>query len=419
MSTTQLLTPFLDSAVRWTNFFNGRLLAGEDLAGDQDAVQEILRRFGQATGDGIAFGLEVSQAAGDSVASPTVTVTAGVAVNRQGTALALRAPVDVVLSAGVGDAAPAAAPALFANCEPPSTAVYVAGSGVYLLAVRPVTTREGRAPVSGLGNVAAPCAVKSIVDALQFRLLQFKVTADELSTAQEPFLRNRIAYDWFGDFDQSAVADPFAGVVPRDLNGLLMEQLDDCDVPLAVVYWTSSGGIRFVDQWTVRRPLTPATPDPRWALPVDERRWVDGLAMLLQFQKHIDALSTPGAPSLVATSVFKKLPPVGLLPISGSNGFSQNFFNGLTTRGPIFMEGARLKSLLRWALTFPPIDLSTGEFIWLYLVRENREPIGGVTPAHPYLVFARGDVEFQGEPRFDLSRWEYANFSLGGERTGP
>src|SRR5882672_5941219 len=102
--------PILENGIPFTAYFNGRLLSGEDLARDQDGNREARRRIGQAVGEGVAFGLEVFEAPGQSTnTSPVVTVRPGVAINRQGHALALRSQVDLSLVRAVPSSTTSAA----------------------------------------------------------------------------------------------------------------------------------------------------------------------------------------------------------------------------------------------------------------------------------------------------------------------
>src|SRR5687768_1196782 len=165
MRTTDLLKPYLeDDALRSTNFFNGRLLTAEDLRREQSVRREWERRLGDAMGDGIAFGLEVEATAVASGEPPTITVSAGAAINREGSMVCLQHDVEVSLREGTGSEAPAGAPSAFGTCAPSQNTVYVANTGVYLIAVRPLRMREGTARVSGLGNAGAPCAADALVD---------------------------------------------------------------------------------------------------------------------------------------------------------------------------------------------------------------------------------------------------------------
>jgi len=80
---------------------------------------------------------------------------------------------------------------------------------------------------------------------------------------------------------------------------------------------------------------------------------------------------------------------------------------------PLFIEGAKVELLFRSALSCKPIDLTSREMIWLYKIRENAQSIdsgAGVTP-QPYMIFSSGYVPFLAEAQFDLSRWDYSNYS--------
>ncbi len=431
MSATQLDTPFLDGGVRSTNFFNGRILSREDLQREQDAERAIHLRLGRATGDGIVSGFEVEATAlgGSSVTAPAVTVHPGLAVNRQGQTIALDRDVDVSLlapSASGSAAAPTSSlDGSFGACAPPDDNVYVTGTGVYLLSVAPAQSKQGLALTSGLGNGNASCNAKEVVDGVQFRLAQ--VTAlSSAELADEDHLRNVAAYKFFlaGGTAADAARDPF-GVAPTTAS-LTSPALSDCDVPLALLHWTATGGLRWVDLWSVRRMLAAPGLDQPSPLPLSDRRWALGQAVMSQFREHLESLrSTGGSFALTATSVFRWLPPVGMVPLgmtASAGGFnSLQLFNGLSVRGPLYVEGARVTPLLRWALSFPPIDTNNAELIWLYFVRENQQAVAAAAaaPVTPYLIFARGQIEYQGEPRFDISRFGYANFSLGAIRTGP
>ena len=122
-----------------------------------------------------------------------------------------------------------------------------------------------------------------------------------------------------------------------------------------------------------------------------------------------------GPESIHATTVFDRLPAAGLLPIEALvDGFdAPTFFSGLTTRGPFIVEGARSDPLLRASLGFDPIDLASGELIWLYEVRENRDPaIADDGFARPYVLFTNGFVPYAANAQFDLAHWDLANYAL-------
>ena len=77
------------------------------------------------------------------------------------------------------------------------------------------------------------------------------------------------------------------------------------------------------------------------------------------------------------------------------------------------IEGARVESLVRQALPFAPIDLSLGEPIWLYSLRENLDPRAWtVTPGGACVLFTSGFVPHAGNAQYSLAHWNYANYAL-------
>src|SRR5262245_35962797 len=98
MSTLTPTQAILDGGLFFTNFFNGRLLSGEDLTQEQTANRVRSERLGQAVGEGVAWGLQVSAPyLKDSTSTGlVVNVKAGLAVNRLGHTLLL--PADQTLA---------------------------------------------------------------------------------------------------------------------------------------------------------------------------------------------------------------------------------------------------------------------------------------------------------------------------------
>jgi len=416
MNTRQLTEAILDGGIRSTNFFNGRLLSAEDLSSEQQANREVDKLIGRSIGDGVSYGFEVSRAAGAGT-NATVTIQAGLAINRSGQALRLSNAIDLSL-VRQQDSGSTAGAAGFSQCTPFQSGVYVSGSGVYLLVVSPARGSQGRATVSGLQSTTSDCNTKYLVDGVQFRLIQLELSADELTDANH--LRNLVAYRCFGaDEADQVLMSPFGAEVQSYglLDTLRPNRLTDCDVPLAVLYWTSTGGIGFVDMWSVRRRLSRTSLDGKWSTILSERRTSEAEATFLQFADQLEGLRTSGAQSVVATAYFRYLPALGVLPLAtGASpfGFSfQTFFQNQTYRSPVFVSGPRAHSMIRSAINYPPIDLLSGEMVWLYEVRENRDPRAFAPAAAPveYAIFASGHIPFQGEARFDVARWNYSNYS--------
>lgn len=422
MATKQLGTGILDDGIRTINFFNGRLLSGEDLSQEQIANRISRRHLGQAIGEGIAYGLEVAETMGSSTpALPVVTVQGGLAINRNGQTLALSNAIDLSLVHGVSNGN-GTNPAKFGDCDPAVPGVYIAGAGVYLLTIGPAQGTEGRAPVSGLGNGASDCNTRFRIEGVQFRLIS--LTQQLGVELQEPDrLRNRVAHRCFGTGDArvaAMIANPFGPKPER--YGLLDDlrannSLTRCEVPLAILYWTAAG-LQFVDMWAVRRRVTRHALESRWPLLVSDRRAAEGEAIFLQFQAQIDELRTAGVTlsQVEGQRRFKYLPAAGLLPIGsdgGPSGFEYSaFFRQMKPRQPIFIEGAQLRAIVQESFNYPPIDTSTELVIWLYCVRENIQSTVGTLPRpQVYMLFASGHTAFRGEARYNVNHWDFGNFT--------
>jgi hypothetical protein len=409
---TNLFTPILNDKTREPYFFNGRLLSGEAMTEEQRAQRFARELLTEAVGDGVVYGLTVEKKSGSTITNPIITVKSGTALNRCGEILFLKDDTEVQL---VRPATATTAPAkLFETCIPPQDGIYVEDDGVYLLTISSIGAGEGLATVSGLGDTPRGCNIKYRVDAVEFRLLNLLV--DKPTRDDTAHLRNRVAYMCFGVDDLLDFAtDPFgAGAAePRTLlDDIRGTQLTDCDVPLAVMYWTASGGIQFLDMWSVRRRVAHTRVSTSHQ-EFSDHRLALGEAMVLQFQREIGDISF--SKTFVARNEFRWLPPVGLLPLAKNGettGFSYTqFFSGKTYRPPTYIEGGMTETLIRQAITSPPINLNDPEMIWLYSIRENIQTVhGGSATVQPAMIFANANVDFFGEARFDRSHFDYSNF---------
>jgi hypothetical protein len=419
---TNLFTPVLNERTRSPHFFNGRLLTGEAMTEEQRAQRVARELLAQAVGDGVAYGLEVDSVPLVSTNErPVVSVRSGVAINRRGEILLLASDTQVQL---VRPEEETTAPEkIFRACTPvKSSATYIADAGVYLLTLSSIQAGNGLAQLSGLGDTPAACNIKYIVDAVEIRLLELPV--DETMLADVARLRNLVAYQCFGVDDLLDFArDPFGS---RNAPETLLDKirgnaLTDCDVPLGLIYWTATGGIRWIDLWSVRRRLAPLRSAEK--LPsFSESRHATAEAMMLQFDEHVAALIGTGLlhAATVGSTYFRYLPPAGLLPLvaSGHPGGAtfQQFFSGRTTRGPAYFGGATLHDLLRRSLDYPPIDLESAQLIWLYFGVENmiaaNAPVAGVARPRPFAAFANGHMPYLANARFDVSLWDYSNYAL-------
>jgi hypothetical protein len=312
---------------------------------------------------------------------------------------------------------------VFSECLPLQTGAYVSGAGVYLLTIAPAQTTEGRATTNGMNSALTTCNSDTIVNAVQFRLIQLDPPITNAELQDKNHLRNLIAYKCFGiDETAASIADPFGPEVKQWglLDSLRPNQLTDCEVPLAVLYWTDDG-INFIDMWSVRRRLARRFPVGPYAPLHDERTAAEGEAMFLQFQDQVGDLFQPGNPeSVKAADFFVNLPAAGIIPVStgmSTSGFDyRKFFADQTYREPRFIEGARFQHLLRQSFSYSPLTLGDGEAICLYQVRENMQMIAeGPGAPQPFLIFTSGHMPFYGDAHFDLSRFDYSNYSSGYE----
>ncbi len=409
---SDLFKPVLNDRTRSPNFFNGRLLTGEAMSEEQDAQRAVNELLGQALGDGVAYGLEVEVASLSTVTKPVLNVKSGVAVNRRGELLLLAGDTQVQLVRPAEDVP--SPTTIFRACTPVTNGTYVADAGVYLLTICSVRAGNGLAPVYGLGAAPSGCNIKDVIDAVEFRLLELP-TKDIPSDA---YLRNTVAYRCFGvDHLADFAKDPLGTTTePRTLlDDIRGTELTDCDVPLAILYWTATGGVQFVDMWAVRRRLTNRTTLAS-SLPFSDARLAVAEAMVAQFERHVTELiaSSPTPNHLAARDWFRFLPPIGRIPLATGNyrGMAyRDFFDGRTYREPLFVNAAKIAPIFRAFVTTAPIDFSNQEMLWLYTVVQNaRAAIESATPPQTYLLFAGGQIPYQAAAQFDVSYWNYSNY---------
>lgn len=418
--------PVTDGGIERVRFFNGRLLSGRDLTREQQARKSATALTGAAHGSGIAYGLEVVQTAVDIVAdAAVVTVRAGLAINRDGDYLALSS--DQRLQLTRTDSSDFSQDTcLFGECVIPETSSYVAGEGLYLLVLAPAQRAVGRAAVNGLPGDSSACNVDRDIDSVHFRLIEIpSALYSGLSTIDAGF-RNRIAYRCFGDGVLSNWPISFTTQGPRE-DDLIVDMaahgLSSAEVPLAVIAFTGTLDINFLDSWMARRPLAladgPVAEGAGIASSIAPRRISAGRAMLHQFQEHFSALTNGGANlgTVTARKHFPHLPPAGVLPKLNA-AKAASFFDGMTFRGPVHLNAAQVEPLLRESLSVPAVRSASNEVIWVYAVAENliegAEASGDSTRPDPYLIFASGNLPYRADARFNLHRWNYANFALAG-----
>jgi hypothetical protein len=96
------------------------------------------------------------------------------------------------------------------------------------------------------------------------------------------------------------------------------------------------------------------------------------------------------------------------------------FVESLTTRDQVHIAGAAMSGLLRTSFDVPPVDVTSGEMLWLYRVRETFRAFDTrlVGRPRPYLLFASGHLAYLGDAQYDLSWWDYANYARRGHAVG-
>lgn len=452
MSVTELLEPVLSGGVRNAHFFNGRVLAAEDLRALQLAVATRQQQLGQAIGDGIVTGLEVSLDPASEWNRPVVKIRKGLAINRRGDPLALTGDIQLAL---VGEAAARAAmEGEFAGCD--QATVTLTNLGLYILVILPASGFEGRVPMTtvGMEGISGPCGSKYAVSGVRFRLVRVSLGTDQdpqsltsrvtkLATELETqigqlpppnqpqpalaagevsrkvsLLRNGIAHLCFGSEGRAKYTDDPLGLgINRGgspvWDGLLTAlrvsgAVTNCEVPLALLYWTSQG-IRFVDEWATRRLLTRP----------GESEEATGLAVRLQAQIQLAELATGSSTllppsSLVARDFMFFLPSTLVLdPSIGLDPLA--FTSGMVTRGPLFAEGTQLQRLLIRSASFRPSRVESEEFWWVYHLRENAQAVdAGRAPASRRCqILVSGHLPDITVCRFDLARADNSNVAIG------
>ena len=408
MSFVELQKPILDGGVRSVNFFNGRLLSGEDLTQERAANRIVDWRLGRAIGAGIAYGLEVTEATGVSTkAAPVVAVAAGLAINGQGQTLALPQQTNVTLVRA--DSPLPATKGVFSVCLPPQGGALVVGTGVYLLVLSPASGSDGKAPASGLDCCEAICNTRYVVEGVQFRLVQVPLALNEFQLGNR--LRNHTAYRFFGNEDpgyRRAFADPFgSGTREYGMLATLRQQkcVTDCDVPLAILMWSAAKGLEFIDRWSVRRRLTHPTAIDSWGSWIGDRRVSEAEAMFLQFQEHAaDLIRTSATTPVLVDDHFTALPPLGVLPIrtpAVSTGFDlETFFGSHASQDVALIDGRQLRALAHDALDHEPMKVTDTGRIQLYLLWENIRDQEQGSATQMSAVFASPALPYSGRPRF-------------------
>lgn len=452
-----------ETGIRHVNYFNGRLLTASDLRAQQVADRQGRLQLGRSMGAGVVDGLDVTLVAdGADGNAPILAVSGGLAINRSGQAVELpisRVHVRLarklpVLPVDVG---------LFQDCQLGPSGPDTTERRAYLLTIVPASEFRERAPMIPIGSngTATECGDRYAVEGVAFRLVEIgesalagvsQETRDLITTlmaegdqssltasarrARLSRLRSALAHVCFGTEELAAFRrDPFrreAGRTPFATYGALdrmsvSHDLTECDVPLALVYWSLTG-VKFVDIWAARRRPIPRPSSSLWPLPVSERQRVEGDAIFQQFQDHLEGILSAGLSQaelglIQARSYFRYLPPAGLVPVQrGARPglVVETFLAGLPHRTaetadaaltPEFIDDERLPKLLREAQAYPPVDLHDDELVWLYRPWQNGFAADLDAAVRPYAVFTSGQLPPANEARFDVARWDASNFT--------
>ncbi len=439
---TRLAEAILDRRVQSPNYFHGRLLTASDLTAERDAHLARQRMLGRAIGPGVVEGLWIEPDNASPSTEPVVKITAGFALNAEGQLLSLPDDQNLSLTEVLEESTPEAC--LFKPCAPPEVDAVPTGDGFYLLLVSPTSKFEEKAPMRSLegDKAGADCGRKWAVPGVTFRLESFdplnvpgqsdttrlaleNLVVDVPDDAALSRLRNLVAHLCFGTDEFGAYSsDPLATESSRPLlSGYgtvdYLRSLDivtNCDVPLALIYW-SGNGLEIVDCWAVRRRPMAAPLSAEWPSLDGNRMRIENEARLFQFQEHVRGLlSSVGAPSVVkAQAYFRFLPAAGLLPLSTPSraGFdSAAFFDAVPIRDPIeFINGEQLRSIVDLSWHHEPVDLAEDEMVWLYQPWQQQEAQADGTTDRAYLLFTSAHLPPMNIPRFDVARWDYSNYA--------
>lgn len=419
--------PAETGGVEQVRFFNGRLLSGSDLSREQAAARAREALLGTAIGSGVASGFDVSQTLADKAESgAVVSVSAGLAIAPDGSILHLPADQRLQLTRTGTRETDSGDSCIFGVCTATDGGSYVAGEGLYLLAASPAVRTAGRAQVNGLPGDSVACNVDREIAAVSFRLLPVRQhLLGGLSQAEAKF-RNIAAYACFGAGVLASWPVNLLARAQRSddlLNRMGEFGLSASDVPLALIAFTGALDLRFVDVWAVRRACAlgddASVRNATLGSLTAPRRIAVGRAMLAQFHDHFASLRADAVkfPEVRVRDHFAYLPPVGLLPGLDATQ-AQAFFGSMTVRGPVHLNAAQVEPLVRESLAAPAIRAASNEVVWLYAVAENLIEGAKAGAASerpdPYILFAAGNLPYRADARFNLHRWNYANFALGG-----
>lgn len=249
-SLIRLNQPVAASGSPRTFFFNGRLLAAEDLKREQALRESGQSQLARLIGCGIAAGLEVS----GSAKSSALSISAGLGVTPSGEVIDVG---DLTLD--LAGATVAARPGGFGSCAAAMANLEAPAAGIYLLALSPSWIGSGRAATL-LGEVGA-CNRAIEQPAVRARLLKVSAPAE----ATTDTARNLVAHTLLAPDDPASL---LTHVSPLDApSGALrlvgwwpasvVPTLTSDDLPIALLRIDSGAKLLWLDAAAARRRIAP------------------------------------------------------------------------------------------------------------------------------------------------------------------
>ncbi len=430
MSIRDLQEAVLDQGIRHTNFFEGRLLTGDDLRNQREANREIDRRLAKALGPGIIEGLEVEFLPEISSASePKISVSKGLAINKNGDVFGLPDN-DITLQLVRSLKTPVFDKSDFYLCAgPPGEQQLPSGAGIYMLVMYPVAGYTEKAPKSGLGDsgIARGCGNKYIQEGVEFRLVQVdrayilehlkdkpqlvSLLDSELLDENNPIaamdlqkqsrLRNLLASLFLGSIDAREILKPsltgsagmyWQGDSPFVRSLYDLELQESCDVPLGLIFWTLEG-VSFIDSWTVRRPIV-----NHWL--ADHEFDINNLLSIWQFEQQL--LSASNLESLKLRDYYLFIPAMFRLPVhepdlNSDNGVDiRQFLGNWDSRLPEYVSSEELPNLLNHAIRYPSLARENLDAIQTVYVKDNLQAVrdGNENQLYAYFVHRQTASQF-------------------------
>ena len=164
------LKSIVDSHIRHTNFFNGRLLTADSLQNEQKANQQQRQQIGQALGAGIIKGFEVTLS---QAFPPTLSIAAGIAVNGEGAVFELET--EVSLEINEISSQQSTGNAVFTTCDNGERELIK--NGFSLLVVAPdYSYKELTSQFSVEAGMPSGCGLRYIVEGVKFRQVEINLS---------------------------------------------------------------------------------------------------------------------------------------------------------------------------------------------------------------------------------------------------